>query len=288
MEISSQTIPENLPTAQPKNVLPNEIPTPNNPPWNWITAFLVWLASILFLVVPSIFVFIYAQKQGVDIRNADLLKEFLLTDTLAILIQIVLVIPAHALTLVLAWLVITKGNKYSFFEMVGWKWNGFKFWHAPLLLTVFFSLAYLLTYIFGEQPNDFTKMLESSKTVVYLVVFLAIFSAPIVEEVIYRGVLYSAFQRRFGIRFGIFITTILFAGVHVFQYYPSVAPIILIFLLSLTLTLIRAKTSSLLPCIAFHMIFNAISSIQIILQTFLPQNSGDLQEKVALTFHLFK
>lgn len=263
-------------------------PTPNNPPWNWITAALVWFASLLFLVVPSIIVFFYAQKQGVDITNAEVVKEFLLTNSGAILIQIALVIPAHALTLVLAWFVVTKANKYSFLEMLGWKWNGFNFWHVLLILGGFFGLAFVLTSIFGEQPNDFTKMLESSQTAVYIVAFLATFSAPVVEEVVYRGVLYSAFQRRFGAGFAVFLATTLFAGVHVFQYYPSVAPIVLIFLLSLILTLIRFKTSNLLPCIALHMVFNGIQSIILIIQTFLPQNSADLQEKAASIIHLFK
>jgi membrane protease YdiL (CAAX protease family) len=50
---------------------------------------------------------------------------------------------------------------------------------------------------------------------------MATFTAPIVEEVIYRGILYSAFQRARGSGVAIAAVTLLFALVHVPQYYPS-------------------------------------------------------------------
>lgn len=263
-------------------------PTPDNPPWHWTSAVLVWIASVLFLVVPSFILFFYAVRRGVDVQNAKILKEFLLNDYTAVLIQVLLVIPAHLLTLILSWFVVTKNGKYPFFKTLGSKWNGFKFWHILAVIVGFYLAAYILVSIFGEQPNDFTKMLEVSRTIVYIVVVLAVLSAPVVEEVVYRGIIYSAFQKRFGVNFAIFVSTTLFAGVHVLQYYPSVAPIILIFLLSFILTMVRFKTSNLLPCIVLHMVFNAIQSISLILQPYLPESLGGLPEKAASVIHFLK
>jgi uncharacterized protein len=98
---------------------------------------------------------------------------------------------------------------------------------------------------------------------------MATFTAPLVEEVIYRGILFSAFRKHLGATFAIALTTVLFAAVHVPQYYPDAATILTILVLSLVLTLIREKTGNLLPCIVLHTIFNGSQSILLILQPYL-------------------
>ena len=62
----------------------------------------------------------------------------------------------------------------------------------------------------------------------YTVAFLAVFTAPFVEEVIYRGILYSALQRTTGTVLAVVIVTLLFAAVHVPQYWGSPSTIMLL------------------------------------------------------------
>src|SRR5687767_9796409 len=90
-----------------------------------------------------------------------------------------------------------------------------------------------------------------------------------VEEVVYRGLLYSAFQRTFGKFLAVIFVTSLFTLVHVPQYWPNFATIIALLLLSLTLTLIRVWTGSLLPCIVLHTIFNGINSTLLLAEPYL-------------------
>lgn len=267
-------------------MLTHENPTPDNPSWNWITASGVWLASIVFLVLPSIFIVFYAIAKNVDFRNAESLKDFLLNDSTAILLQIILVLPAHALTLALAWAVVTRFNKFSFRETLGWRWNGFKAWHIIVILAAFFLLASALTYVFGERDNELMRILRSSRSAVYMVAFLATFTAPLVEEVIYRGVIYSAFLKKFGVTVAVVVAATLFAAVHFLQYNGDITALIMICLLSLVLTLIRARTQNLLPCIVFHTIFNGLQSIILIVQPYL--NSGADGEQPAFLLHLWK
>ena len=271
---------------QPQEILVNQNPTPDNPPWNWLTASGIWLASILFLALPSIFVIFYAVAKKIDIGNAEVLKDFVFNDPTAVIIQVLLVIPAHILTLVLAWAVITRFNKFSFFETVGWKWGGFKFWHIIVILAVFFLLGFALTALFGEQDNELMRILRTSRAAVYIVAFLATFSAPVVEEVVYRGIIYSAFYKAFGVTVAVIVAATLFAGVHFLQYSGDFTAIIMICLLSLVLTLIRVRTKNLLPCIVFHTVFNGIQSVILILQPFLNLNAAD--EHHAALFHLWK
>ncbi len=264
-------------------------PSPDNPPWNWITAFLVWLASLLLLlIVPAIAVVLYAVSKGVNFQNGEALKDFLLNDSVAILIQIGLVIPVHALTLALSWAVVTNLRKFSFREMLGWKLGSFTIWHIIGIVATFFLLGVALNYIFGEHENEITRILKSSRTAVYLIAFMASFTAPIVEEVIYRGLLYSAFQKRFGILAGVLAATIPFALVHYPQYWGDWSALIIVTLLSLTLTLIRVKTSNLLPCIVLHTVFNGIQALYMIAEPILREQSDSAPQQAAFFFHLLK
>jgi uncharacterized protein len=245
-------------------------PAPNNPPWNSWMAVLVWAASVLFIIfVPSFGVLIYLALAGINLADSAKLAAAIQSDPTALLINIFFVIPAHILTLLLAWLVVTKARKYSFTEMLGWEWGGFRVWHLLLIVIGFFVFAGILGSLISEPENEFVKMLRSSRTIVYAVAFMATFSAPIVEEVIYRGVLYSAFQRTVGVTAAVILVTLLFAAVHVPQYYPSFVSIFVICLLSLVITLVRVKSGNLLPCIVLHFIFNGIQSALLIAEPYL-------------------
>lgn len=261
--------------------------SPDNPPWGSIAAGVLWLVSILLIVfLQMAFVFPYIASQDISMADAETLSKFMTTDPTAILISIATVIPAHILTIVLAWFIVTKFNKHSFKEMLGWHWGGYNWWQVALLtvalvVSVFVVAAVTIT-VFGKQENDFDKILKSSRYVVLLVAFMATFSAPITEEIVYRGVMYSAFQRTlsgFNILKGnlpvvltVVIITFLFAGVHYFQYWGDPATLITITFLSLIITLIRTKTGSVLPCIFFHFVINGIQAAGLVLQPYLPEN----------------
>jgi membrane protease YdiL (CAAX protease family) len=249
-------------------------PSPDNPPWGSWTAFGVWIASIVFLVVfGNVFVIIYVLAVGFPIADNEALTTFVKTDAGAVIVQFLATIPAHLLTLVMAWYVVTKARKYSFREMLGWKWGGFRYYHAILLTLGFYALTILVVSALGDVENDFDVMLKSSRVAVYLVAFLAVFTAPIVEEVVYRGILYSAFQRSMGKAAAVIIVTILFAAVHVLQYSqelnPDYAVLIVLVLLSLVITLVRVRTDNLLPCIVLHTVFNGFQSLIMIAEPFL-------------------
>ena len=249
-------------------------PSPNNPPWNSGVAFLVWLASVaLIIIIPTIAVGIYIAANNFDITNREQLAEILKTDINATVLQILAIIPAHILTLVLAWAVVTRFNKFSFRQTLGWKFNNFKVWHIILIIFVIFALAGGLTSYFGEQDNELLRLLRSSRTAVILIAILATFTAPIVEEVIYRGILYSALQRTVGVWLAVFLVTMLFAVVHVPQYAADYVSISMICLLSLVLTLVRVWTNNLLPCIILHFVFNGIQSLMLLLEPYISKTT---------------
>lgn len=262
-------------------------PTPDNPPWNSWIAVGLWLMSVLLIViVPTMFLLPYAMSQTPPITDNQALVEFAKNDPTAIILRILAVIPAHLITLLIAWLVVTKLRTYSFRETLGWRSGGVIWWYYPAILILFAATAITVSSFFPEQENDLIRMLRSSRSAVYIVAILATFTAPIVEEVIYRGVLYSAFQRRVGATGAFMIVTLMFAIVHVPQYYPSYSTIFLLGLLSVILTGLRVWSKNLLPCIILHTLFNGIQSLFLIAGSM----SGDLERvpDPGFYFHLIK
>ncbi|MFL6373543.1 MAG: CPBP family intramembrane glutamic endopeptidase [Pyrinomonadaceae bacterium] len=260
---------------------------PNNPPWGALAGIGVWIGSVMcILVVPAIFLLPYLALHKPRILDSERLVEFAKTDPTAVLLQIGAILPAHLLTVLIAWLVVTKVRKYNFREMLGWETGGWRMWASfGGVLAIFFGVSVLVAQVSPEQDNDLLKILRSSREAVYIIAFIATFTAPFVEEVVYRGVLYSAFQRSIGVPGAFLLTTFLFAVVHVPQYWPSYSTIFLLTLLSLILTTIRVKTNNLLPCIIFHTIFNGLQSISLI---FEPMNAPNAPDPTGLIFHLLR
>ncbi|MBC7900938.1 MAG: CPBP family intramembrane metalloprotease [Saprospiraceae bacterium] len=244
-------------------------PTPNDPPWSGWVAFGVWAASVLAIIIfPAIFLLPYLVTLSGRFENQLLMLEFAKTDPTAIILQIVAVIPAHIFTLLLAWLVVTAMRKYSFRQTLGWKAGGMRWWYYLLILIIFFAFAIAVDNYFPAQETELNRILKSSRAAVFIVAFMATFTAPLVEEVVYRGILYSAFQRRFGVPIAVIVVTAIFTLVHVPQYMESSSTIFLLVLLSLILTMIRVRTGNLLPCIILHTIFNGLQSVLLILEPY--------------------
>jgi uncharacterized protein len=238
----------------------------------------VWIVSVLLiLILPTLFLLPYILKSGIQISGNEALKEFATSDPTAVILQLTSIIPAHVLTLVLSWLVVTRVGKYGFFRTLGFEMGGYKWWHIALVLIGIFAAVIVIGSLFPEQDNDVIRMLHSSQAAVYLITILATFTAPVVEEVVYRGIVFSAFQRSGGMFVAVLFVTLLFAGVHYFQYWGSPGTIILITLLSLALTLVRSTSRNLLPCVILHFLFNGFQSILIL------QQSAGLQNEPAST-----
>lgn len=243
---------------------------PNNPPWGSGIAFVVWVSSVLLMIfVPALFLFPYLfSKMGGNFDQSQL-AGLATKDPVAVWIQVAAVLPVHLLTLLLCWYAVTNFKKFPFRETLGWQSGGMRWWYYPVILGVFFAVMVTVGMLAPEQENDLLRMLKSSKWALYTVAVLAVFTAPLVEEVVYRGILYSAFQRSVGTFAAVALVTFLFALVHVPQYWPSYSTIFLLTLLSLILTLLRVYSGNLLPCIILHTLFNAFQSALLIAEPHL-------------------
>lgn len=276
--------PQNFPHSVSNNFGVN----PNNPPWNSGIAFAVWVISVLLIVfVPTLVLLPYLFSRMGGVMDPAQLTELATKDPTALLIQVAAILPVHLLTLAVAWWVVTKFRKYPFRKTLGWESGGMRWWHYAAILVGFVSLMLAVSALVPEQENDMLRILKSSKPALYTIAFLAVFTAPVVEEVVYRGVLFSAFQRSIGTVAAVMLVTTLFALVHVPQYYPSYSTIFLLTLLSLILTLVRVYTGNLLPCIILHTIFNAFQSALLVAEPYV-NVPGTVPVEPAALFLLIK
>lgn len=96
---------------------------------------------------------------------------------------------------------------------------------------------------------------------VLLVVFVVVFSAPLLEEVLFRGVLFSALRKYRGFFPTALFTTALFSLMHLPQtagYWPSM---LAIFVAGFILAWLRERTGKLWFPLALHMGFNATALV---------------------------
>lgn len=250
-----------------ENSVPSATPDPDNPPWSLLQAFLTWIGSVTLLLLPQLMALPYLVSHYQGLRPTP---EILLADKTFIIIVVSGIFPAHLITLVLAWAVVTRLGKVSARKALGWSWErGFGLWQSVALALLLFVMAWLITLVLGGQETELERILQSSRASALLIAFVATATAPLVEEVVYRGVLYPALQRTMGMIPAVLIVTFLFAGPHVPQYWPNLAAISSITLLSVVLTVIRARTGRLLPCFVIHLVFNGIQSLIIVFEPYL-------------------
>ena len=249
-------------TDQPQEInstdeTPAESPSPDRPHWGVLAALGVWIGSVALLVVTqTVALGGYVAFSGLTFADNVAFVEFARTDPAAIIVQVSSTLPAHLLTLALCVLVITAFFQKPFWATIGWTSGGVKVWHYVAMMLIFFVAALTLLNLFPPGEDDLDRIIKSSTTALYLVGFLAVFSAPLVEEVVYRGVMYPGFLKRVGMPLAITLTTVLFALVHVPQYYENPVKIALLTLLSFMLTALRAVTGSLLPAFILHTLIN--------------------------------
>jgi hypothetical protein len=89
--------------------------------------------------------------------------------------------------------------------------------------------------------------------------------APLMEELLFRGFLYPALARWTGTVVSIIVTASAFTLLHGAQLGYSWAPLLLIFVVGITLTVARARTNSVATCVIVHMTYNFI----LLLQTYI-------------------
>lgn len=258
----------------------------------WMDAALalaLWLLSIFLIVFVANLIplpYILFRYRGVQLT-----QQVLTSDPTILFLSVLGVLPAHVLTFGAAWLLVTRNGKRPFWRTLNWSWTrrlelmdyvaivwGFSF----LAVVLYVVSGFVTKLIGGGEPTDIEMLVKSSAATRITLAVLATATGPLVEEVIYRGVLYPAVQKVLGAVWSVVIVSFLFTFVHVFQYRNNWGVITAIAILSVTLTLTRAISGRLLPCFIIHMVFNGIQSLIILFHPYLEQMEKGAGQKTGL------
>ena len=141
------------------------------------------------------------------------------------------------------------------------------------LLLIFMIGSQALTYLLDKSPLVFVDPLYQSVSSVWLLIFAMVIVAPIYEELIFRGLLWSAIAEQFsgatyaehrGAVVASLVTSVIFAVIHL-QY--GIYEISTIVVLALIFCYARIKSGSLLLPILLHIVNNGAAMWQYIAQT---------------------
>lgn len=138
----------------------------------------------------------------------------------------------------------------------------FNLFVVPAMLLAFEGLLYFLNEIEIQMDKVlpppawfmelFAKLFDSNLGV-WGGIMRVVIIAPVVEELIFRGVIMAGFIRNYKAVYAIFFSALLFALFHLNPWqFPAT------FLLGLMLGWLRIRTGSILACIAGHAIHNGI------------------------------
>ena len=255
-------------------------PIPKLDKKEWWTAWIdvgiavaAWIVSVIFLLfVPVIYALPYMIYRIVKTGAPS--PEALVSDKMLIFFSVAGILPTHLLTFVMVWVLVSYAGRRPFWKNIDFDWPPNSSHAMTTLLSVviaivLFSLAFVITLLYGERKTDLDLMIESSIYTRFATAFVAVVTAPLVEELIYRGLIYKALEKAAGVAIAVVIVSLLFAGVHVFQYRNNLAVIAVITLLSITLTVARAVSGKVLPAFIIHLVFNGIQSVLIVLGAFV-------------------
>ncbi len=174
----------------------------------------------------------------------------------------------YVLVLVLLYLMARIQHQQPFWKSLGWKKPtprqvaGYLAGGGGLALAVSLALA-----LRPDTQGFPLEKLFDSRAASYAIGAFAIGVAPVVEELVFRGLLFAIFERAVGLRFAVVTTAVLFAGLHVPEYWNAWNHLAMILVVGLVFSLARGSTGSLTPSVILHIGYNFLIMTGLFLST---------------------
>ena len=151
-------------------------------------------------------------------------------------------------------IMLVQGKYHQpFWQAIHWNWP--RNAALMLLLGVFtVSLDLLSKYLPMPKTTPFDQFFARPSDA-YLMVAFAVTFGPLMEELFFRGLLYPVLERRAGVIPAIVLTALPFGMIHYLQY-KSWAAVLVITLVGVVLTAVRAVTKSVAASFLVHVGYN--------------------------------
>jgi membrane protease YdiL (CAAX protease family) len=140
-------------------------------------------------------------------------------------------------------------------------------WHSsekiPVLWLIsagaFLAMTVLIVSTLFPPPTEspLEKLLTTPESIVAFVIF-GIALAPILEEIIFRGFIYTLLADVYSPGVAVPVTALLFAALHVSQLRGNLPAVGVILLVGYVLTIVRQRSNSLIPSVIMHTTYNSM------------------------------
>jgi len=170
-------------------------------------------------------------------------------------------------------LIVHFAYRLSFLEEMRWSRN-YKT-NNSTLLSLGAGLAItvmIVSTLFPPSSPPIEQMLNTPGATALFAVF-AIAFAPCIEEIIFRGFLFSVIEDLAGGSVAVYATALMFATMHVQQLWGSWAGLFVIFGVGYILSKLRERSGSVIPCVLVHTAYNGMLFLAYILGTLAKESA---------------
>jgi uncharacterized protein len=166
------------------------------------------------------------------------------------------------------YMILLVEGKYRarFWSAIRWNWPGMAGFGLLGLGVLMLGLDVLGRFLPMPKETPFDQFFARPSDA-YLTVAFAVTLGPLMEELFFRGFLYPVVARRLGIVWGILLTALPFGLIHAVQYGYAWGAVLIIFLVGVVLTAVRARTKSVASSFLAHIGYNGTLMILAALQT---------------------
>lgn len=174
----------------------------------------------------------------------------------------------YVFLLAFIYLLITVRYRLPFWTALHWRAISASSAMRFILGGIALSLLVIISPAFLPEKESFPlEKLFSSPANAYAIAAFAVLVAPFMEELLFRGVLFAFLERHGSLRFAIFGTAVLFAALHIPEYWGAWNHVLLILVVGLVLSSARGLTDSLTPSVILHVGYNGTLMAMLYLQT---------------------
>jgi len=264
--------PESVPSVDPVPLIGPAAPTPSiNEPASAIdlldAAFVVLFAvgALIFcsIVAQGILMVVYRTRH---LSSDALIKAF----SNNAFLQVPTEAAAYALLFAFTASLVWSRHRMGLFKAVGWNMPDRKgILHALAAgagMAIFSDVAEIVLQRWTPTSLPINEFFRDRPSAFLLAAF-GIMVAPLMEELIFRGFLYPALARFTGVVPAIIITGVGFAFLHGTQLGYAWAPLLVLLVVGLALTVARVLTKSVAACVLMHMAYNFTLFLQVYIGT---------------------
>lgn len=244
----------------PPPVVPPAGPPPvEDPAWNgWDVLAIIGLALVTILASQAVILFgaHFLFYRGLPLT--DLAQKPLL------LLVSQFVIDAAVAIYLFLW--IEGKYRVPFWRAILWNWpkGGWRLLALGALMLLALSMLENLLPMPKDTPFEklFANPLDG-----YLLAIIAVTLGPLVEELFFRGFLYPVLARRWGVTWGILLTALPFAAMHLPQYGYAWGALLVILIVGIVCGAVRAVTKSVGASFLVHVGYNGTQMLLALLLT---------------------